>query len=161
VEADFDKLPGVISTTSGYIGGREANPSYEQVAGKRTGHLEAVQIEYDPRKVSYEQLLAHYWKNIDPTDDLGQFCDKGPPYRTAIFVHDAAQLAAARASLEALKQNKPFKEPIVTRVELAGPFYAAEGYHQDYHQKNPVRYKLYRQGCGRDARLKALWGAPG
>jgi peptide-methionine (S)-S-oxide reductase len=158
VESDFDKLPGVIATTSGYTGGKVANPSYEQVAGKGTGHFEAVQIEYDPARVSYEQLLAHFWRTIDPTDADGQFCDKGSPYRTAIFALDAGQLAAAQASKAALEKSKPFKDAIVTPVLLAAPFYAAEGYHQDYYRKNPVRYQLYRSGCGRDARLKQLWG---
>ena len=159
VEADFDKLPGVLSTTSGYIGGRVINPTYEQVAAKVTGHAEAVEIRYDPARVSYEQLLAHYWRTIDPTTVDRQFCDAGSPYRTAIFAHDAAQLAAAKSSLAALEKNKPFKEPIVTQVVLAGPFYVAEDYHQDYYLKNPVRYKYYRNGCGRDARLSQLWGS--
>jgi peptide-methionine (S)-S-oxide reductase len=158
VESDFDKLPGVISTTSGYTGGKLANPSYEQVASKSTGHFEAVEVVYDPTRVSYEQLLAHFWRTIDPTDPDGQFCDKGSPYRTAIFALDAAQLAAAQASKAALEKTKPFKEPIVTPVLLAAPFYPAEAYHQDYYKKNPVRYQLYRSGCGRDARLKQLWG---
>jgi peptide-methionine (S)-S-oxide reductase len=159
VESDFDKVPGVIGTTSGYIGGTVANPSYEQISSHRTGHAEAVQIEFDPAKVSYEALLGRYWRSIDPTTRDRQFCDSGSPYRTAIFVHDAAQEAAARASLAALEKSKPFKEPIVTTIEPAGPFYAAEEYHQDYYKKNPLRYQFYRQSCGRDARLQQLWGA--
>ena len=159
VESDFDKVPGVIATTSGYTGGSVANPSYEQVSGKHTGHAEAVQVLYDPAKVSYETLLQKYWHSIDPTTKDRQFCDVGNPYRTAIFVHDAAQEAAAKASLLALEKNKPFKEPIVTTVETAGPFYPAEDYHQDYYIKNPVRYNYYRFACGRDARVKELWGA--
>lgn len=159
VEADFDKLPGVISTTSGYIGGRVANPSYEQVAAKQTGHAEAVEIVYDPAKVSYEQLLQHFWHNIDPTTRDAQFCDHGSPYRTAIFTHGEAQWRAALASKAALEKSKPFKQPIVTEIVAAGPFYAAEAYHQDYYRKNPVRYKYYRTSCGRDERLKQLWGA--
>ena len=159
VESDFDKVPGVIATTSGYTGGSVANPSYEQVSGKHTGHAEAVQVLYDPAKVSYETLLQKYWHSIDPTTKDRQFCDVGNPYRTAIFVHDAAQEAAAKASLLALEKSKPFKEPIVTTIETAGPFYPAEDYHQDYYIKNPVRYNYYRFACGRDARVKELWGA--
>jgi peptide-methionine (S)-S-oxide reductase len=158
VESDFDKLPGVVSTTSGYTGGKLANPSYEQVSSKLTGHAEAVEIVYDPSKVSYEQLLQYYWHNIDPTVKDQQFCDHGSPYRTVIFAHDAAQLKAAEASRAALEKSKPFKEPIVTEIVMAGPFYPAEDYHQDYYKKNPVRYQFYRTSCGRDARLKQLWG---
>jgi len=160
VEADFDKVPGVISTTSGYIGGTVANPSYEQVSAKSTGHAEAVEIVFDPAKVSYEQLLEKFWRTIDPTTKDRQFCDAGSPYRTAIFTHGAQQAAAAQASKAALEKSKPFKEPVVTTVEPAGPFYPAEGYHQDYYKKNPVRYNYYRTACGRDARLKELWGKP-
>jgi len=158
VEADFDKVPGVLSTTSGYTGGTVANPSYEQVSSHATGHAEAVQIVFDPSKVSYEQLLEHYWRTIDPTTKDAQFCDHGSPYRTAIFATDAAQLKAARASLEALQKSKPFKQPIVTEIVPAGAFYPAEEYHQDYYKKNPLRYQYYRTSCGRDARLKQLWG---
>jgi peptide-methionine (S)-S-oxide reductase len=159
VEADFDKVPGVISTTSGYTGGTVANPTYEQVSAKSTGHAEVVEVVYDPAKVSYEQLLQKFWHSIDPTTKDRQFCDSGSPYRTAIFTHGAAQEAAAKASLAALEKSKPFKEPIVTAIEKAGPFYPAEGYHQDYYKKNPVRYNYYRFSCGRDARLQELWGA--
>lgn len=159
VESDFDKVPGVRSTTSGYIGGKVANPSYEQVSAKGTGHAEAVEIVYDPKAVSYEQLLEYFWRTIDPTTRDRQFCDAGSPYRTAIFVHDAQQLAAAKASLDKLAQNKPFKEPIVTEITLAGPFYAAEDYHQNYYRKNPIRYKYYRTSCGRDERIRQLWGS--
>lgn len=159
VESDFDKVGGVLSTTSGYTGGKVANPSYEQVSSKQTGHAEAVEIVYDPRKVSYAQLLDHYWHTIDPTTRDRQFCDVGSPYRTAIFAVDAAQLQAAQASLAALSKSKPFKEPIVTEIVPAGAFYAAEDYHQDYYKKNPLRYQYYRTSCGRDARLKQLWGA--
>lgn len=159
VESDFDKVPGVRSTTSGYVGGKVANPSYEQVSAKGTGHAEAVEIVYDPKAVSYEQLLEYFWRTIDPTTRDRQFCDAGSPYRTAIFVHDAQQLAAAKASLDKLAQNKPFKEPIVTEITLAGPFYAAEDYHQNYYRKNPIRYKYYRTSCGRDERIRQLWGS--
>jgi len=158
VEADFDKVPGVVSTTSGYIGGKVANPTYEQVSNKSTGHAEAVEIVYDPKRVSYEQLLEYFWRTIDPTTKDRQFCDAGTPYRTVIFAHDAQQLAVAKASLASLEKSKPFKEPIVTEIALAGPFYAAEDYHQDYYKKNPIRYKYYRNSCGRDARVQELWG---
>jgi peptide-methionine (S)-S-oxide reductase len=158
VEVDFDKVPGVVSTTSGYIGGKVPNPSYEQVANKGTGHAEAVEIVYDPKRVSYEQLLEYFWRTIDPTTKDRQFCDAGSPYRTAIFALDAKQLAAAKASLMQLEKTKPFNEAVVTEIALAGPFYAAEDYHQDYYKKNPVRYKYYRTSCGRDARITQLWG---
>lgn len=158
VEADFDKLPGVLSTTSGYTGGTVANPSYEQVSAKRTGHAEVVRIVFDPAKVSYDTLLSKFWRSIDPTTPDRQFCDSGSPYRSAIFTHDAAQAAAARASLVALEKSKPFKEQVVTTIEPAGAFYPAEDYHQDYYKKNPVRYNYYRLSCGRDARLQQLWG---
>ena len=158
VEADFDKVAGVISTTSGYIGGTVANPTYEMVSSKLTGHAEAVEIVFDPAKVSYEQLLAHFWRTIDPTTRDAQFCDHGSPYRTAIFANDDAQLAAAQRSLAELEKTKPFKAPIVTQIERAGPFYPAESYHQDYYRKNPIRYAYYRSACGRDVRLESLWG---
>jgi peptide-methionine (S)-S-oxide reductase len=159
VESDFDKIPGVLSTTSGYTGGTVANPTYEQVSAHTTGHAEAVQVVFDPTRVSYAQLVEKYWRTIDPTVRDRQFCDAGSPYRTAIFATSDAQFAAARASLAALEKSKPFKEPIVTPVERAGPFYPAEEYHQDYYKKNPVRYTYYRTSCGRDARLKQLWGS--
>ena len=158
VEADFDKIDGVISTTSGYIGGTVTNPTYEQVSAKTTGHAEVVEIVYDPRKVTYDRLLEYFWRTTDPTAKDRQFCDAGTPYRHAIFANGAEQLAAAKASLAALEKTKPFKEPIVTQIALATTFYPAEGYHQDYYLKNPIRYKYYRNGCGRDGRLKQLWG---
>ena len=157
-EADFDKVEGVISTTSGYIGGKTANPTYESVSAGNTGHAEAVQIVYDPSKVSYSKLVEHFWRTIDPTVKDRQFCDAGSSYRSAIFVHDADQRAIAEASKKALEKSKPFREPIVTEIVNATTFYPAEGYHQDYYMKNPVRYKFYRYNCGRDARLKQLWG---
>ena len=159
VESDFDKVDGVLSTTSGYTGGTTANPTYEQVSAKHTGHAEAVQVVFDPAKVSYEKLVEHFWRTIDPTTKDRQFCDVGSPYRTAIFAQDAAQLKVAQASRQALEKSKPFKDPIVTDVVMGGPFYAAEDYHQDYYKKNPVRYKYYRTSCGRDARVKQLWGS--
>ena len=159
MEPPYDKLPGVIKTTSGYMGGRTANPTYEQVSSGSTGHAEVVQVTYDPAKVSYEKLLEVFWVNVDPTVKDRQFCDSGSQYRTAIFFHDDAQRRAAEASKAALEKSKPFKEPVVTEIAMAGAFTAAEDYHQDYYVKNPVRYNLYRSGCGRDARLKQLWGA--
>ena len=158
VESDFDKVPGVISTTSGYIGGKTAKPTYEQVSSNSTGHAEAVEIVFDPAKVSYAQLVEHFWRTIDPTTKDQQFCDRGSPYRTAIFAQDAQQLKIAQDSRIALEKSKPFKEPVVTEVVQANAFYPAEDYHQDYYLKNPVRYKYYRSSCGRDSRLKQLWG---
>ena len=161
MEPPYDKLPGVISTTSGYMGGKTKNPTYEAVTTGMTGHTEVVQVEYDPSKVSYAQLLEVFWRNIDPTQKNAQFCDQGSQYRTAIFYHDEAQKKLAEASKAALVKNRPFKGEIVTEVTAAPEFYRAEEYHQDYYKKNPQRYKLYRTGCGRDARLIALWGKPG
>jgi peptide-methionine (S)-S-oxide reductase len=158
VEADFDKIDGVISTTSGYTGGTVPNPTYEQVSSKRTGHAEAVEVVFDPRKVSYERLVDYFWHTIDPTVKDQQFCDHGSPYRTAIFAVDAEQLRIAQASKARLEKSKPFKDPIVTEIVMAGAFYPAEDYHQNYYKNNPLRYKFYRTGCGRDARLKQLWG---
>jgi peptide-methionine (S)-S-oxide reductase len=158
VESDFDKVDGVLSTTSGYIGGTVANPTYEQVSTKRTGHAEAVEVVFDPRRVSYEKLVDYFWHTIDPTVRDRQFCDSGSPYRTGIFVLDAEQMRIAQASKARLEKNKPFKDPIVTEITMATKFYPAEEYHQDYYKKNPLRYAYYRNGCGRDARLKELWG---
>ncbi len=159
MEPPFDKIDGVISTTSGYTGGSVVNPTYEQVSAGGTGHAEAVQIVYDPARVSYTKLLEVFWRNIDPTVKDRQFCDRGNQYRSGIFVHDAEQHRLAEASKAQLEKTKPFKEPIVTEITLARTFYPAETYHQDYYQKNPIRYAYYRNGCGRDARLKELWGA--
>jgi peptide-methionine (S)-S-oxide reductase len=156
VEADFDKVDGVISTTSGYTGGHTANPSYEQVSHGGTGHAEAVEIVYDPAKVSYKKLLDVFWHNIDPLAKDRQFCDHGDQYRSAIFYHDEEQRALAEASKAAVE--KRFEQPVATQIVSAGPFYKAEEYHQDYYMKNPVRYKFYRFNCGRDARLEQLWG---
>ena len=158
VESDFDKVPGVTATISGYTGGKKVNPTYQEVSSGSTGHTEAVQVIYDPKKVTYEKLLEVFWVNVDPTVKDRQFCDTGSQYRSAIFVHDEAQRKAAEASKAAVEKSKTFKEPIVTPIEAAGAFYAAEDYHQDYYRKNPVRYDFYRKGCGRDARLKQLWG---
>jgi peptide-methionine (S)-S-oxide reductase len=158
VESDFDKVDGVLATTSGYTGGSLANPSYGQVSAKHTGHAEAVEVVFDPARVSYEKLVEHYWRTIDPTVKDRQFCDVGNPYRSAIFPIGAAQLKVALASKVALEKSKPFKEPIVTEVTPASAFYPAEDYHQDYYKKNPIRYQYYRLSCGRDARVKELWG---
>lgn len=158
VESDFDKIPGVLSTTSGYLGGSMVSPTYEQVSSHTTGHAEAVEIVFDPTKISYAQLVERFWYTIDPTTKDQQFCDKGSPYRSAIFALDADQLKIALASKAELEKTKPFKEKIVTEVVLATPFYPAEAYHQDYYKKNPLRYKYYRLRCGRDQRLQQLWG---
>ena len=158
MEPPYDMLDGVLATTSGYIGGDKANPTYGEVSAGRTGHAEAVQITYDPRKVSYEKLLEVFWVNVDPTDAGGQFCDRGSQYRTGIFYHSDEQKRLAEASKASLAKSKPFKAPLVTGITQARTFYPAEEYHQDYHRKNPLRYKFYRTGCGRDARLEALWG---
>jgi peptide-methionine (S)-S-oxide reductase len=158
MEPPFDKLDGVISTTSGYTGGHQPEPTYKQVSAGKTGHTEAVQIKYDPSRISYEELLDVFWKNIDPTTENRQFCDAGSQYRSGIFYHTEAQRAAAEQSLKDLTQTKPFTEPVVTEITAAGEFFAAEDYHQDYYLKNPLRYKYYRFACGRDKRLEMLWG---
>lgn len=160
MEPPFDKLDGVISTTSGYTGGHQATPTYKQVSAGTTGHTEAIHIEYDPAKVSYEKLLTVFWNNIDPTTADRQFCDHGSQYRSGIFYHNDAQKSAAEKSLNILNQTKPFDEPVVTEIISASTFYPAEDYHQDYYQKNPLRYKYYRFACGRDKRLEMLWGEP-
>jgi len=158
MEGPFDKLPGVVSTTSGYIGGTKENPTYEEVSSGTTGHAEAVQIVYDSSKITYAQLLEVFWRNVDPLTPNAQFCDHGPQYRSAIFFHDAEQQRLAEESKRQLEASGRFKKPIVTELAAASTFYPAEDYHQDYYQKNPVRYRYYRFGCGRDARLKELWG---
>jgi peptide-methionine (S)-S-oxide reductase len=155
-EADFDKVPGVVSTTSGYINGRTPNPTYEQVSRGGTGHAEAVEVVFDPAKVSYEKLLDVFWHNVDPLAKDYQFCDHGDQYRSAIFYVGDAQRQLAEKSKAAVQAR--FKEPVQTEIAAAGTFYKAEDYHQDYHTKNPLRYKFYRFNCGRDARLQQLWG---
>ena len=159
-EADFDKLPGVLSTTSGYTGGQTANPTYAEVSSHATGHAEAVRVVFDPKQVSYAQLLAYFWRTIDPTARDRQFCDIGTPYRAAIFAASPEQLQAAQQSMAALERTKPFAEPIQTWITMLDDFYPAEAEHQNYHHNNPVRYDHYRKSCGRDARLKQLWGSP-
>jgi peptide-methionine (S)-S-oxide reductase len=158
VESDFDKIDGVLATTSGYVGGRKVNPSYQEVSAGWTGHTEAVKVEFDPTRVSYAQLLEKFWPTIDPTVKDQQFCDVGSQYRTGIYPLNEAQLKSAQASKAALERTKPFSQPIVTEIVIAGTFYPAEEYHQDYYTKNPIRYGFYRKNCGRDARLKQLWG---
>lgn len=160
VEEAFDKVPGVISTTSGYMGGHTKNPTYPQVSAGNTGHNEVVQVAYDPAKVSYAQLLDTFWRNIDPTQANGQFCDHGSQYRSEIFYHADEQRKAAEASKAKLAQNKPFTGDIKTLITKSAEFYAAEEYHQDYYKKNPVRYTYYKTSCGRAARLKDVWKTP-
>ena len=158
VEEAFDKAEGVVSTTSGYTGGRVANPTYEQVSSGGTGHVEVVQVVYDPSKINYQQLLNVFWKNVDPLTPNRQFCDRGPQYRSAIFYQDAEQRRLAEASKKALERSKRFKQPIVTEIVAASRFYPAEEYHQNYYQKNPLRYKYYKTSCGRVRRLEEVWG---
>ena len=158
VESDFDRVPGVTATISGYTGGRTVNPGYHDVSSGTTGHAESVEVHYDPKKVTYEHLLDVFWHSVDPTTKDRQFCDAGTQYRTAIFYHDEAQRKAAEASAAKIEKEKPFKAPIVTEITMAGPFYPAEEYHQDYYKKNPADYHAYREGCGRDRRLRELWG---
>ena len=159
VESDFDKVPGVISTTSGYTGGKLDNPTYSQVSAGGTGHAEAVEIAYDPAKVSYQKLLDVFWRNHDPLAKDRQFCDRGDQYRPAIFYHDDEQRKLAEDSKKAV-QEKLAPRMVQTEIVKAGKFYKAEDYHQDYYEKNPVRYKFYRFNCGRDQRLEELWGKP-
>lgn len=156
MEPPFEKQSGVVSVVSGYTGGRTPNPSYEAVSSGATGHLEAVEVTYDPGKVSYGRLLEIFWRNVDPTNPRGQFCDVGPQYRAAIFVHDTAQHRAALASKSRIETTKKFA--VVTEILPAQPFYKAEEYHQDYYRKKPVRYRFYRFNCGRDRRLQQVWG---
>ncbi len=156
VESDFDHVPGVISTTSGYTGGHVANPTYEQVSAGGTGHAESVQVIYDPSKVAYAQLLDYFWHHIDPTVKDRQFCDYGHQYRTAIFVHNDEERKAAEGSKK--KVEAELKVPIYTEIDNAGPFYPAEEYHQNFYLKNPTKYEFYRWNCGRDQRIEQLWG---
>jgi peptide-methionine (S)-S-oxide reductase len=159
MEPPFDKLDGVVSTTSGYTGGQKKNPTYKEVSAGGTGHAEAVEIVYDPKKVSYQKLLDVFWANIDPLARDRQFCDVGTQYRSAIFYHGDEQKRLAEASKA--EAQKRFKQGIATEIVPAATFYPAEEYHQDYYEKNPIRYKLYRSGCGRDRRLDELWGTGG
>lgn len=155
MEEPFDRVPGVVSTTAGYVGGHAANPTYRQVTTGTTGHVEAVRVVYDPARVSYETLLEVFWRNVDPFDAGGQFCDRGSQYASAIFAFDAGQRAAAEASRDAVARR--FGQPVATTIRPAATFYVAEDYHQDYYRTNALKYKFYRSRCGRDARLQALW----
>lgn len=159
VEADFEKLPGVIGAESGYTGGQKVDPTYEEVSAGTTGHTEAVRVRYDPNKVSYAQLVDYFWRHIDPTAENGQFCDIGKQYRSGIYWQNDAERKVAQSSRDALLASGRFKE-IHTEIVAASAFYPAEDYHQDYYRKNPVRYTYYRYGCGRDHRVEALWGSP-
>jgi len=156
MEPPYDELEGVLDTTSGYTGGHTANPTYRSVTGGKTGHYEAVKVTYDPDKIDYAQLLEVFWRNIDPLDSGGQFCDRGNSYRTAIFVGDETQERLARDSKARIAEQ--LNQSVATKILTAGDFYPAEDYHQDYYQKNPLRYKYYRHRCGRDQRLEELWG---
>ena len=158
MEKPFDRLDGVIATVSGYTGGDIADPSYERVSSGSTGHREAVRVTYDPTRVSYTRLLEVFWRNIDPTDDGGQFCDRGFQYTTAIWYRNDEQEELARASKERLAASGLLEEPVVTPVLPADPFYAAEAYHQDFYREHPVRYRSYRTACGRDRVLSSIWG---
>lgn len=157
-EADFEKLPGVVKVISGYTGGNKENPTYEEVSSGRTGHVEAVQVYYDPRKITYEELLDYFWKHIDPTDGGGQFVDRGSQYRSVIFYHDEEQKRLAEKSKEALSKSGKFNKPIATEIVKFTKFYEAEDYHQDYYKTHSLRYKYYRYESGRDQFLKKAWG---
>lgn len=160
IEADFDRVKGVATTTSGYMGGTTKNPTYRQVATGRTGHAEVVQIMFDPKVVTFKELLHAYWRSVDPTDKNGQFSDRGTPYRPVIFFHTEEQRALAEASKAELVASRRFRQPIVVEIQPASDFTKAEDYHQDFYKKDPIRYMIYRFGSGRDARLEALWGRP-
>ncbi len=156
MESPFDKVSGVVATTSGYTGGHLAKPSYEAVSSGTSGHYEAIRISYDPAMVSYEDLLRVFWKNVDPFDDGGQFCDRGPQYRAAIFAADDEERVAAKKSAREVETSKG--QQVMTMILPRGEFFPAEEYHQDYYQRNPIRYHYYRTGCGRDRRLNQIWG---
>ena len=161
IEADYEKLPGVIEVVSGYAGGHADNPTYKQVSMGGTGHIEVVKITFDTSKITYSKILDYYWRHIDPTRDDGQFCDTGSQYRPAIFYNDDRQKAAALASIQRIEKIKPFTAPLKVELIEAKIFYPAEDYHQDYYKKNSYRYKFYRYSCGRDARINELWGDNG
>lgn len=158
IESDYEKLEGVIEAVSGYTGGSAETATYKQVGSNQTGHYEALQVTYDPAKISYAELVEFFWRHIDPTDAGGQFCDRGESYRSALFYASEAEHQIALMSKQALANQRPFEQPVVTPLKEATPFYPAEDYHQDYYKKNPLRYKYYRFNCGRDARVKKLWG---
>ncbi|MFT6404240.1 MAG: peptide-methionine (S)-S-oxide reductase [Marinomonas primoryensis] len=158
VESDFELVNGVSDVISGYTGGQTKNPTYKQVSSEKTGHFEAVEIHFDDDIVSLKALADYYWKTIDPTDAKGQFCDKGTPYKTAMFYQNDQQKAVFEASLAKVEKTKPFKADIVTQILPASTFYLAEEYHQSYYTKNPIRYAFYRSSCGRDSKIESLWG---
>jgi peptide-methionine (S)-S-oxide reductase len=160
MEEAFEKVEGVVSATSGYMGGRVANPSYEEVSAGRTGHAESVEVVYDPSKVSYQKLLDAFWHNVDPLTPNAQFCDHGSQYRSAIFFQTDEEKHASETSKQAIEKSKRFTGPIVTQIVPASQFYPAEEYHQDFYKKNPIRYKIYKYNCGRAQRLETLWGNP-
>jgi len=160
MEEVFEKVEGVLSATSGYMGGAVSNPTYEEVSAGRTGHTESVEVVYDPAKVSYPKLLEAFWRNVDPITPNAQFCDHGNQYRSAIFFRTDEEKRASDSSKQAIEQSRRFKEPIVTQIVMAPQFYPAEEYHQDFYKKNPIRYKLYKYNCGRAQRLEELWGKP-
>ena len=160
MEEAFEKVEGVLSATSGYMGGTAADPSYEEVSAGRTGHAESVEVVYDSAKVSYQKLLDAFWRNVDPITPNAQFCDHGSQYRSAIFFQTDEEKRASETSKQAIEQSKRLTEPIVTQIVLASQFYPAEEYHQDFYKKNPLRYKIYKYNCGRAKRLEALWGNP-
>ncbi len=158
IEADYEKLDGVVDVISGYAGGHVKNPTYKEVSAGGSGHIEVVKVTYDANKINYSQILDYFWRHVDPTRDDGQFCDRGPQYRPAIFYQDATQKKLALASTKQIEQSKPFAQPLKVELIQASTFYPAEDYHQDYYKKNPVRYNFYRFNCGRDARVEQLWG---
>jgi peptide-methionine (S)-S-oxide reductase len=160
MEEAFEKVEGVLSATSGYMGGTVANPTYEAVSAGRTGHAESIEVVYDPAKVSYQKLLDAFWHNVDPVTPNAQFCDHGSQYRSAIFFQTDEEKRASDVSKQAIEQSRRFNEPIVTQIVMASQFYPAEEYHQDYYKKNPVRYRIYKYNCGRAKRLETLWGNP-
>jgi len=160
MEEVFENVEGVLSATSGYMGGAVSNPTYEEVSAGRTGHTESVEVVYDPAKVSYQKLLDAFWRNVDPITPNAQFCDHGNQYRSAIFFQTEDEKRAADSSKQTIEQSRRFKEPIVTQIVMAPQFYPAEEYHQDFYKKNPIRYKLYKYNCGRAQRLEELWGKP-
>jgi peptide-methionine (S)-S-oxide reductase len=160
MEEVFEKVEGVLSATSGYMGGTVSNPTYEEVSAGRTGHAESVEVVYDPAKVSYQKLLDAFWRNVDPITPNAQFCDHGSQYRSAIFFRTDEEKRASDSSKQSIEQSRRFKEPIVTQIVMALQFYPAEEYHQDFYKKNPIRYKLYKYNCGRAKRLEELWGKP-
>ena len=160
IEADYEKLDGVLGVVSGYAGGELKDPTYKQVSSGNSGHIEVVEVSFDASRISYAEILDYFWRHIDPTRDDGQFCDRGPQYRPAIFYRGETQHREAQASEKRVAASKPFPEALKVELIAATEFYPAEDYHQDYYKKNPVRYKFYRYNCGRDARVEALWGKP-